>query len=316
MSRTARCVFALGLSVSLAAACGDDDGDTTNIGGSGGGGSGGRAGNAGSAGRGGAAGTAGTAGRGGNAGTGGAAGTQGTVGGTGGGGAGGTAGAAGTAGTGGTGGTGGSEEPDAGADAAVTDAGVELAACPADLDDLQNGPTGDATTSTVSQEVIITRLVFDGANVAVTFKGILAPGFDFGDPLLLCTGSEPEDCDDAVQALVGTGPGNSLAPGEQVTVTTPLGDIVTAASGEIALVNGLPTSPDAGNPEPIVRAYVNWGNYVSLEPSTGNLGTLEERADDENVWTLDSSIDVAGNTTIFAADDVVSADGFGVCTAD
>src|SRR5688572_7550678 len=77
MSRTARCLFALGLSVSLAAACGDDDG------GDGVGGNGGTGGSAGTAGTGGAAGTAGAGGAAGDGGAAGNGGTGGTTAGTG-----------------------------------------------------------------------------------------------------------------------------------------------------------------------------------------------------------------------------------------
>jgi hypothetical protein len=293
MSRTARCLFALGLSVSLAAACGDDDGDLTNIGGTGGGGSGG---------------TAGTAGRGGTGG-GGTAGTSGVAGGgTGGGGTGGTAGiggTAGTAGTGGTGGTAGGDVPDAGPDADVGDADVGDAGgtCP--------GDTSGAITSTGTQEVIITALVFDEEDdtVTVTLRGALVGGFDFGDPLLLCTGSEPEDCDEDVQALP------TLALGQEATITIDTG-LVTAEAGELALINGLPTSPDAGNPDPIIRAYVNWGEYQSLDPDNGAVDDLETRADEQEVWTAGESVDVGDNTVIFANGDVTSADGFAACTPE
>ena len=295
MSRTARCLFALGLSASLAAACGDDDGDETNIGGTGGGGSGGVAGTAGRGGTGGGGtgGTAGTAGSGGNGdgGTGGVAGTAGTAG------TGGTGGAAGTAGTGGTGGAG--DEPDAGPDADVSDAG---STCP--------GSTSSATTGAGNQEVLISALVFnDDDTVTVTFQGVLVGGFDFGDPLLLCTGSELDDCDDAVQGLP------TLAPGQETTITTGLG-LVTAEAGEIALVNGLPSGLDGGDASPFVRAYVNWGDYVSLEPENEAVADLETRADDEGVWTAGETIDIGANTVVFATGDVTSAAGFEVCTPD
>jgi hypothetical protein len=295
--RTTRCLIALGFGVSLFAACGDDDSTITPAGGSGG-----RAGSAGTGGRGGTAGTAGTAGRGGTAG-GGSGGMGGTTAGTGG------------AGTGG-GGTGGvAEPPDAGADAAtdagvVADGGAQPIACPDDL----VVASADADTSAAGQGVIITRLVFVGPEVEVTFRSI-GGDFDFAAPLQLCTGSEAEDCDADVQDVDGGGAGGLLEDGTEVTYSTPLGDIVTAASGEIALVNGDP-SADA---DPIIRAYVNWGDYVSLEATEGpNDGeSLEEAAADEGadgVWATGSSIAVDGQTTIYATDDVGDADGFEVCT--
>jgi hypothetical protein len=303
MMRTTRCLFALGFSVSLAAACGDDDGSPGPVGGSGG--RGGTAGRGGSAGTAGAAGAAGTAGRGGSGGMGGSsAGTGGSSAGTGGSGA----------GTGGTGGSG-VEPPDAGPDAAsdageVADGGPQPIACPDDLVEA----SADADTSAAGQGVIITRLVFVGTEVEVTFRAV-GGDFDFAAPLQLCTGSEDTDCDADVQDVDGGGAAGVLADGTEVTYSTPLGDIVTAASGEIALVNGDP-SADA---DPIIRAYVNWGDYVSLEATEGpNDGeSLEEAAADEGadgVWATGSSIEVDGQTTIYATDDVGDADGFEVCT--
>jgi hypothetical protein len=306
MMNTTRCLFALGLSVSLAAACGDDDSVSGN------GGSGGRAGSGGTGGR---AGTGGTGGTGGTT-----AGTGGTTAGTGG-----T-----TAGTGGTGGTGGSsagtggtgvivEPPDGGADAAtdageVADGGPQPLACP-DLDDA----TADADSSNNAQEVIITRLVFDGADIVVTFR-VLADTFNFDNDLLqVCTGSRLNgDCDEGVQLLEGAGVGGNataFAAGDEVEFTTSFGDVVTAAAGEIALVNGLP----AVDTDPIIRAYVNWGDYVSLEATQGpNTGeSLEEAAVDEGgggVWVTGSSVEVNGQTTVYATGDVTDADGFEVCT--
>jgi hypothetical protein len=304
MSTTTRCLFAVGLSVSLFAACGDDDDDGF------GGGSGGRAGGGGSAGRAGAAGAAGASGAAGNGGDAGS-------GGSGGSGTGGTGGS--TAGTGGsTAGTGGSgEDPgDAGPDATADggdvvppgDGGVEPIACP-DLEDAFD----DADTSSNSN-VIIARVVFEGGNAIVTFKAV-GGDFNFAPPLQLCTGSEPADCDDAVQDLEGSGSGDAgagdLLEGEEVEITTPLGDIVSAASGELALVNGLPNQePD----EPIIFAYINWGDYVSLAPTTGDNDDLATEADEEGVWDADSSIDVDGQTTIVADSDVTDENGFSVCT--
>lgn len=307
MLTTTRCLFALGLSVSLFAACGDDDDDGF------GGGSGGRAGSSGGGGR------AGTGGGGtGGGGTGGStAGTGGSTAGTGGS----TAGTGGsTAGTGGSGATGGSDPGDAGPDATVdggdeppADGGVEPIACP-DLDEALGDADGAGT-----QGVIIARVVFEGTNAVVTFKAINGD-FNFAAPLQLCTGSEAGDCDDAVQDLEGNGNVDGgvgdLLEGESIEITTSLlgTTAVTAASGELALVNGEPDS-DA---DPIIRAYINWGNYVSPAATGGpNLGeSLEDAAVDDNVWATGDTIEVDGQTTIYADGDVTDENGFGVCTQD
>jgi hypothetical protein len=295
MSRTTRCLFAIGLSVSLAAACGDDD-DVTP----GGGGSGGRAGSAGTGGRAGAAGTAGASG---------AAGTSGNNGGTGG-----T-----TAGTGGTGGTGGSsagtggstaEPVDAGADAAsdaavvvVTDAGpVELVACP-DLEDA----TESADSSAGNAEVIITRIVFnDGGNADVTFRVVIGQ-FNFTSPLVLCTGSEFNfDCDEVVQdPPLGDGGTGILGEGDELTLPT---SGVNPIAGEIALINGAAV-------DSIVRSYVAWGDFTSVGPVGGG-DSLDTRAADEGAWTEGERVEVLGNSTIFATGDVTSANGFDACTPE
>jgi hypothetical protein len=225
-----------------------------------------------------------------------------------------------SAGTGGSGGssagTGGSvaEPVDAGADAAtdaavVTDAGlVEIVECPADLDDA----TEDATTTTGTQEVIITRIVFnDDGGATVTFRAVVDQ-FNFVSPLVLCTGSEfDEDCDAEVQDVEGTGAFDGgvgdLLEGEEVEFTTPG---VNPVAGEIALLNGT-------DPGSIVRAYVTWGNYTSLPPSEGDEeDDLETRAQAENVWTLGESVELLGNSVIFANGDVTTADGFDACTPD
>ncbi|HTV17181.1 MAG TPA: hypothetical protein VMG12_00880, partial [Polyangiaceae bacterium] len=89
-----------------------------------------------------------------------------------------------------------------------------------------------------------------------------------------------------------------------------LGNIVTAASGELALVNGQP-----GVGDPFIAAYVNWGGYVSL-PAPNDGETLEEAAVDDDVWFAGDTVDVNGQTTIFANGDVVDENGFGVCTEE
>jgi hypothetical protein len=309
MSTTTRCLFALGLSVSLFAACGDDDDD-----GFGGGGSSGRAGGGGSAGRAGAAGASGAAGNGGDAGSGGTGGTGGSNGGTGGsnGGTGGSNG-----GTGGSGGDPGDAGPDATADGGDVvppgDGGVEPIACP-NLDDALDDADGANT-----QGVIIARVVFQGTDAVVTLKAINGD-FNFAAPLQLCTGSEAGDCDDDVQDLEGNGTADGgvgdLLEGESIEITTSLlgTTAVTAAAGELALVNGEPDS-DA---DPIIRAYINWGNYVSPAATGGpNLGeSLEDAAIDDGIWATGDSIEVDGQTTIYADGDVTDENGFGVCTQE
>jgi hypothetical protein len=303
MSTTTRCLFALGLSVSLIAACGDDDDD-----GFGGGGSSGRAGSGGRAGAAGASGNGGGGAGGSTAGTGGTGGSNAGTGGTGGSSAG--TGGSSNAGTGGSGGDPGDAGPDATADGGDVvppgDGGVEPIECP-DLDDALADADGDD-----SQGVIIARVVFDGPNAVVTFKAINGD-FTFGPPQELCTGSEEGDCDEAVQLVEGEGTADGgvgdLLEGESVEFTTPLGDIVDAESGELALIDG-------GG---IIRAYINWGDYVSLEPTVGGGDSLEARAVAEGggaVWATGDSIDVNGQTTIFADGDVTDENGFDVCTQD
>ncbi|WP_446910968.1 hypothetical protein, partial [Klebsiella pneumoniae] len=90
--------------------------------------------------------------------------------------------------------------------------------------------------------------------------------------------------------------------------------LVTVEAGEIALVNGLPSGLDGGDANPFVRAYVNWGDYVSLPPENDAVDDLETRAAAEFVWTEGESIDIGDNTVIFATGDVTTADGFEVCT--
>lgn len=318
MSRTTRCLFALGLSVSLAMACGDDDDD-----GFGGGGGGGRAGSGGRAGAAGAGGDAGAAGSGGDAGSSGSGGSgnggasNGGTGGTGGSGNGGS----GNAGTGGSS----QEPPDAGPDAApdggeepIGDAGPEPIACP----DFEEATAG-AASSESTQVIIFSRLAFVGPDaqgcddpngcIEVTFRA-LEDGFVFASPLLLCTGSEENgDCDDGVQNLEGSGVGDAgtaLVEGEELTFVTGLG-LVTPAAGELALINGQP-----GQGDPIVRAYINWGGYVSL-PAPGGGETLEQAAVEEGlngVWFEGDSVEVNGQTTIYATGDVTIEDDFQVCT--
>jgi hypothetical protein len=184
---------------------------------------------------------------------------------------------------------------------------VELVECPADLDDATEG----ANTTTGTQEVIITRIVFnDDGGATVTFRAVVDQ-FNFVSPLVLCTGSEfDEDCDTGVQDLEGTGAFDGgvgdLLEGEEVEFTTPG---VNPVAGEIALINGA-----VG--DSIVRAYVAWGNFTSVAPSEGDFDDLETRAADENVWTDGERVELLGNSVIFANGDVTTADGFDACTPE
>jgi hypothetical protein len=307
------------LSVSLAAACGDDDGDDNDTGGTGGGGAGG---SAGAAGRGGAGGTAGVGGSGGS--TGGTAGVAGDTGSAGDGG-----GTSGAAGTGGTAGTGGDDEPDAGPDAAsLVDAG---GSCPASLADLPSAATESATSDNVAQEVMITLIAFEGNDIRVRFRAAPdGPGFNFAEPLVLCTGSQQENCDGGVAELEGSGTVDGgtgiLLPGEELEYVFENalddGTETTAEAGELALVNNLVPSELLFPENAFVRAYVNWGGYVSLDP-VGDFdgGTifdnLETRAIEGGVWEdEDQSVEVGADNIIFATGNVRFADGFETCTAN
>ena len=132
-------------------------------------------------------------------------------------------------------------------------------------------------------------------DIIVTFRGAPdGPGFNFAEPLVLCTGSEQENCDrdaaDPVAALEGSGTVDGgtgiLLPGEEIDyvfVDGLLNTATTPEAGELALVNNLVPSELLNPPNAFVRAYVNWGDYVSLEP-TGEFdggtafGSLEARA--------------------------------------
>jgi len=319
MPRATRCLFALGLSVSLAAACGDDDGDGTNTGGTGGGGTGG---SAGTAGRGGTAGTAGAAGTGGSAG-----GVAGAAGDNGGGGDG-----AGAAGAPPAGGTGGDDDGDAGT---VPDAPIPLldagGSCPASLaEPPPAAATASASSDNVEQEVLISLISFEGDDIRVRFRGNPnGLGFNFAEPLVLCTGSQQINCDSGVAELEGSGTVDGgtgiLLPGEEIEYVfeNALNDDTetTAEAGELALVNNLVPSELLFPENAFVRAYVNWGGYVSLEPEGEfDAGTifdnLEVRAVDGGVWEGGESVEIGTNTAIFATGDVKSADGFETCTAD
>ena len=224
---------------------------------------------------------------------------------------------------GGEGGTGGDEPPDAGSFEPLDAGGL----CPAGFDDLVSGPTAGAHTDNATQEVIITRIVFDGDDIQVTFRGAIPTGFNFSSPLVLCTGSEFSDCDGgAVGEVQGSGSGDggvgNLLPTEEQTYVfrdALVGTSTTAESGELALVNGLDPNSLLFTDHAFVRAYVSWGNYESQDPSgpfdaATAFPNLEERAFADGVWTLGDSIEVGSDDTIYATDEVTSASGFQTCT--
>jgi hypothetical protein len=293
------------MSVSLAAACGDDDGDGGTAGG---GGTGGRAGAAGAAGTAGAAGSGGAAGR---AGSGGAAGTGGSNAGTGGGGAGGSS----TAGTGGSGTAGtNAEPPDAGPDAA--DGG--------DIGDAGNGDcpnfatTAQGVDGQTNQQVVISRVVFEGGGATVTLRGVGDGQFNFGDPMRLCAGPSNDQClEDEVQGIDDVD--DAFAVGQEAAVF--ISD-VDPAGGELALINDDPVVADAP-----VFAYIAWGDYISEDPEGGDAAepptSLEARAIDAGFWTdndQNSRIEVGDDNTIFIlganGGDSQSADGYNTCTGE
>ena len=159
MSRTACCFLALGIGVTLATACGDDDVDFTGMGGSGG--------------RGGAAGTAGTGGSSGSAGRGGTGGQGGSAGQDG------NAGQGGSAGTGGTGGTGGTAAPAISPMAEPmqrrrTAAGVGIAPI--------SRLRPRVSSSRTDKNVVISRVVFEDGGATVTFRGVGSGAFEFRCP--------------------------------------------------------------------------------------------------------------------------------------
>jgi hypothetical protein len=292
MMRTTRCLFALGLSVSLAAACGDDDGGGTSNGGTGG-----RAGSAGTGGRAGGAGTGGAAGRGGAAGTGGStAGTGGSSAGTGG-----TGGS--TAGTGGSAGAGGStvELPDAGGDAAVViDSGAPDSGVNGDCPNFATEATG-VEAAVGNQNIVISRVEFVSDGARVTFRGVGDGGFNFANPMVLCTGTSLADnCSEGVQDL---DPDGALDDNEEVEIFI---DAVDPETGELALVSG---DPEGVNP--IVFAYIAWGDAFASDLETNAVGG--------GFWTLDDRVPVDGDNTIYTDASEGSTDeaaGYGVCTGD
>ena len=307
MSRTACCFVALGISfAAFSAACGDDDGGGGGTGGNGGtgasGGSGGSAGSPSTAGEGGAAG--GTAGSG-TAGSGTAgSGTAGS----------GTAGS-GTAGSGSAGAAGnGSVEGDAGPDGSVPDSGVEPDGGGGILPDaaVVNGDCTGFTTGLVTaspqtgQDYIIARVIFDpdGDTAHVTLRTTILT--NFGDPQQLCSGPTDAECVLVDDETVGNRP-----PGTELEV-----DItgVSPDAGELAFMSDVPSNVAA-----FPFAYVNWGDFVSVDPDAGGPGdTLETRAiaSGSGFWTADDSITLVNTeNAFFVSGETNVAAGFGKCTA-
>jgi len=309
MSRTARCLLALGFSVTLAAACGDDDGGINAVGGGAGAG-----GSSGSAGRGGGAGTAGTAGRGGSAGTAGRGGSAGTPG---------TGGSAGTAGTGGSAGTGGGagtgEIPDGGVDDASAgtgggDSGVVVVVDSGAPDSGVNGNCPDFATQADlieagnAQEIVIARVLFrgNGGATVVLRNPSTTTAFNFGDASLLCSGSN-DTCSDVSDL-------DDLAPGAEVSRFL---DDTVPAGGEIALL-----SSDLQ----FAIAYMAWegDDAYESEPVTGTVefpgptAALDEFASNSNPsrWTLGERIAVTTENTIYGNGATETEAGFDVCTGD
>ena len=329
MSRTAlRCFLALGISISLSAACGDDEG------GDGSGGSSGNAGNAGSNGMSGSSGASGSAGNGGSAGSAGSSGASGSSGAAGQGG--------GNGGDGGSSGQGGSagEEPDGGPDGAVVEepdastggtggaagtggtggsAGTggsggsgSTADCPAN----QNG----IVNANNSQELAIVRVLFDGAG-QVVFRNVLeAIEGDAGattqslQSVFVCNG--PENCFDVSEDGNCTESGDDdgdLLAGEEATCDVP--GTLAEVGGELALTNAVAASESS-----FVRSYVAWGNAVSVPPErdAGTVDSLEVRAEDGDFWTLGDRVAAPTGTqdAIFATGSLIVETGYTVCTQD
>jgi hypothetical protein len=302
MSRTAGCFLALGFLVTLAAACGDDDGDTTGIGGSAGAGGRGTAGAAGAGGRG-SGGGGGTAGMG----------TGGTTAGTGGS----TAGTGGsTAGTGGssagTGGVGGADplDPDAGADAAA-DSGGEVVVgelCPNFV------TAAGLAQAPPNNQVVFARVFFNGLGGAeVVLRNVASGDGDGGD------GSFPMF--DNVQFCAGPGilvancipaedvcnvEDSSLAAGAEVTCNVDLPDV----EGELALANVTTEAPVTFQ---FLFAYLKYavdGAFTS--PGTPS---LESEALAGEIWngeTIDT--DAIDNAIVLEGEGAVASD-YTTCTA-
>jgi hypothetical protein len=292
MSKTAGCVFALGVCMVLAAACGDDDGGPAT------------GGNGGAAGAGGGAGS-GNAGRAGSGGAGGA--PLGGSGGTPSGGASGApAGAAGEGGNGGSAGTG--DEPDGG----VPDGGdVVVGDCPA------FATAALAIEQQNNQQLAIARVLFNSDGTAdVVVRNPIPAGGDasagsIGISVLtqVCSGESDNDC----VALSEFEEGEDFVPGQERTVTV---DAVPAA-GEIAVLSNVPSEVA------FAHAYIAWGaNFVSVAPTGtspdgGVLLSLEARAFEAEFWLDDPQqriVLAAGQNTIVGDGDTALDAGFTTCT--
>jgi hypothetical protein len=310
MTRTACCFLALGFSVAaFAAACGDDD--------DGGGGTGGNGGNGGTGASGGAGGNAGSAGAAGEAGTGNLAGAGGVAGSGAGGSAGSAAGTAGSsAGTAGSGPLvepdggvdGGPDEPDSGVVGPIVDAGGNLGPVDSGVNgDCLGFTTGLLTFSPQSgQDFVISRIVFDPDGSAhVTIRTTIAA--PFADPQQLCSGPGDDECVAIDDEVNGARPA-----GTELVVDI---DNVTEEGGELAFMSALPSDLDA-----FPVAYVNWEDFVSVDPDDGGpLDSLEIRAvtAGSGFWTGGDSVALdANDNAIFVSGETNEAAGFGTCTAD
>lgn len=306
MSRTACCFLALGIGVTLAAACSDDDVDSPGVGGSAG-----RGGAAGAAGSGGGAGESGAAGNGGSPGTGGTGGSNAGTGGAGGS----------SAGTGGTGATGGSEgDPDGGVDASTPDGGGGTGGGAGD--GVGSGPCPNFATAAGDieeqdgQVVVIARVVFNGdgsADVVLRNPLPAVPGdagatnFPLIEPRALCSGAN--NCE-FLEDICDDDDGDILS-GEEVTCTISDTGIT---EGEVGLL-----SDSASVPGAFVFAYVQWdidNNFVSVPPSVGGGENLEARAvaSGSGFWGADQTIAVdADDDAIVATGDSITASDFESC---
>lgn len=289
----------------MAAACGDDDGGD----GAGGGGGTGAAG--GSAGAGGGGGT--------SAGEGGGGGSAGSSAGSTSGGAGGSAGS-GTAGTGGaagsgTAGSGTVEPPDAGPDGGEADASPDSGGPVTVPDSGVNGDCAGFTTGIPnidpqnSQDVVIARVIFnpDGVTATAVLRGINP--FGFGGDHVICWGANNSTCAGVDDGISGD---ESPAGAEiLVTVGTP-DDPIEVDEGELWFGANFPEE------DPIVFAYVNWGDHDSEDADDGGpILSLEGMADAAGFWTVGDSIELDGDdNAFFGFGDTAVGAGFDGCTAD
>jgi len=307
MSRTACCFLALGISVAaLAAACGDDDDGGGGIGGNGGNGaSGGSGGSAGSAGSG-NAGSAGSAGSGAGGTSGGTAGTgSGGTAGSSAGAAGSSAGAAGSAGAPSDGGvpdSGVVEEPDSGV--APPDAAPPTPGDGGVNGDCNFGAGAGSLVEQDTQQYVISKVIFEGTTAHVTLRTVTAAAF--ADPQQLCSGPTDAECVPVNDEINGDRPaGTELV----VDITD-----VDAATGELAFLSDLPSN------DPFAFAYVNWGEFDSVDPPGAPLSLEAIGVAGSGVltpfWTDGDSITLGnGDNAFFADGDVTVEGGFSACTA-